>query len=346
MTRIRSSTPLFCAIVFLAAAAAPTNETGARASEAMARAATRFLDSLTPEQRSAAAFTFEDAERLNWHFIPRERRGLPLKRMTAEQRTIARALLDVGLGQRGMMKADAIIALETVLREMGGDPAVRDPELYFFSVFGTPSAEAPWGWRMEGHHLSLNFTAVRGTLVATTPSFYGANPARIPSGPRQGSRALPDEEDAGRALVNSLDAAQRAVAIITTDAPRDIITANSGQADPLSPVGIPTDQLSPRQRTLLVALIDVYLGRMAGDLAAVRRAALERTDFGKVTFAWAGAVEPGAPHYYRVQGPTFLIEYDNTQNNANHIHSVWRDFAGDFGRDLLREHYRNAPHPH
>ncbi|MCI0435964.1 MAG: DUF3500 domain-containing protein [Gemmatimonadetes bacterium] len=347
MIRARSSAlPLFLALALSAGAPAPVDEPGVRATEAMARAATRFLDGLTAEQRSGATFGFEDAERLNWHFIPRERRGLPLKQMTGAQRTLARSLLETGLGQRGMMKADAVIQLELVLRELGGNPEMRDPELYFFSVFGTPSADQPWGWRMEGHHLSLNFTVVRGTMVATAPSFFGANPARVPSGPREGQRALRDEEDAGRALVTSLDATQRAIAIISADAPRDIITGNTGQIDPLVPVGIATDRLNAEQRTRLGQLIDVYLARMSDDLATARRAALERTDFGKVTFAWAGSIETGAPHYYRVQGPTFMIEFDNTQNNANHIHSVWRDFAGDFGRDLLREHYRDAPHPH
>jgi hypothetical protein len=324
---------------------APATEAGERATEAMVRAADRFLESLTPAQREVALFPFDDAERLNWHFIPRERRGLPFKRMTEQQRQLARSLLETGLGQRGMMKANTIMELENVLRELGGNPAMRDPEQYFFSIFGSPTAGQPWGWRLEGHHLSLNFTVVGATLVATAPSFFGANPARVPTGSRQGLRALAEEEDLARALVTSLDAAQRATAVIASDAPRDIITGNLNQVDPLSPAGISTDQLDAGQRAKLVELIEVYLSRMASELAVTRRAALERTDFAHVTFAWAGSVESGAPHYYRVQGPTFLIEYDNTQNNANHIHSVWRDFAGDFGRDLLREHYRSAPHP-
>ena len=166
------------------------------------------------------------------------------------------------------------------------------------------------------------------------------------SGSRQGLRALAAEEDLARELINALDAQQRALAIITADAPRDIITGNAAQVDPLSPVGIPVSQLRPQQSAMLVRLLDEYLNRMAPELAARRRAALERTDFGRVTFAWAGTIEVGKPHYYRVQGPSFLIEYDNTQNEANHIHSVWRDFAGDFGRDLLREHYRSGVHPH
>jgi hypothetical protein len=283
---------------------------------------------------------------LNWHFIPRERRGLPLKEMTEAQRARARGLLEAGLSQRGILKVDQIIDLENVLREMGGNPTMRDPELYYFTVFGTPSSEAAWGWRIEGHHLSVNFTIARGTYVATSPAFFGANPAEVRTGSRQGLRPLAAEEDLARELVTSLTGEQRGVAILETEAPRDIITGNANEVDPLSPAGIAVTQLNAAQRTLLVRLMDEYLNRMAADLAAARRSKLETTDFDRVTFAWAGSIERGQPHYYRVQGPTFLIEFDNTQNQANHIHSVWRDFDGDFGRDLLREHYRDAPHPH
>jgi hypothetical protein len=312
----------------------------------MLQAADAFLASLEPEQRSKALFEFEDAERLNWHFVPRPRRGLPLKEMSAEQRGLAHGILRAGLSQRGYLTASTIIELELVLREMGENPRVRDPELYYFSIFGTPSHAAPWGFRAEGHHLSLNFTLVRDTLIATAPAFFGANPAEVRSGSRRGLRALADEEDIGRELVLSLDERQLAAALIATATPRDIVTGNAARVEPLSPVGIRVTELRPVQAAILVRLLEVYLGRMAEPLAEQRRAALERTDFGEVAFAWAGSTRPGEAHYYRIQGPSFLVEYDNTQNNANHIHTVWRDFDGDFGRDLLREHYRNAPHPH
>jgi hypothetical protein len=314
--------------------------------EGMVRAAAAFLAGLDPAQRAQASFSFEDAERLNWHFIPRERQGLPLKQMAAGQRERARALLATGLSARGLVKTDAIIELENVLRELGGDPAMRDPELYFVSIFGTPSPDGAWGWRFEGHHLSLNFTVVGGRAVATAPAFLGAHPAEVRSGSRQGLRALAPEEDLARELVTSLDAQQRPVAIISADAPTDIVTGTRLDIDPLSPAGIGIDRLDAAQAARLRRLVDEYLARMAEPLAAARRARLEASDFGRITFAWAGSIERGRPHYYRVQGPTFLIEYDNTQNGANHIHSVWRDFAGDFGRDLLREHYRRTPHPH
>ncbi len=312
----------------------------------MLTAADAFLASLSPAQRSKAVFTFEDAERLNWHFVPRARRGLPLKEMSAEQQGLARGILRAGLSQRGYLTASTIIELELVLREMGENPTFRDPELYYFSVFGTPSRTAPWGFRAEGHHLSLNFTLVRDTLIATAPAFFGANPAEVRSGARRGLRALANEEDIGRELVLALDERQRARALISTDAPRDIVTGNAARVEPLSPIGIRATELRPEQGAILVRLLDVYLGRMAEPLAARRRAALERTDFAQVAFAWAGSTRRGEAHYYRIQGPSFLVEYDNTQNGANHIHTVWRDFDGDFGRDLLREHYRSAGPAH
>jgi hypothetical protein len=312
----------------------------------MVQAADAFLASLGPDQRLKALFDFEDGERLNWHFVPRQRRGLPLKELSATQRELARGILRAGLSQRGYLTASTIIELELVLREMGENPSVRDPELYYFSIFGTPSHAAPWGFRAEGHHLSLNFTLVRDTLIATAPAFFGANPAEVRSGPRRGLRPLADEEDIGRELVLSLDERQFAAALIAAATPRDIVTGNAARVEPLSPVGIRVTELRPDQAAILVRLLEVYLGRMAEPLAAQRRAALERTDFAETAFAWAGSTRAGEAHYYRIQGPGFLVEYDNTQNNANHIHTVWRDFDGDFGLDLLREHYRNAAHPH
>jgi hypothetical protein len=309
-------------------------------------AADSFLTSLRPAQRSKAVFAFDDAERINWHFVPRQRRGLPLGEMSQEQQQLARGLLQAALSRRGYLTASTIIELELVLREMGENPAVRDPGLYYFSIFGTPSRAAPWGFRAEGHHLSLNFTLVRDTLIATTPAFYGANPAEVRRGSRRGLRALAQEEDVGRELVLSLDRRQLDVALIAAATPRDIVTGNAARVVPLSPIGIRATELRPEQVTILVRLLEVYIGRMAEPLAAQRRAALERADFREVAFAWAGSTRPGEAHYYRIQGPSFLIEYDNTQNDANHIHTVWRDFAGDFGRDLLQEHYRDAPHRH
>jgi hypothetical protein len=338
-------------IIALACAAAPAkSEPVAPAPESvfaeMVQAADAFIASLEPKQRAKALFEFDDAERLNWHFVPRFRRGLPLKEMSPAQQALARGILQAGLSQRGYLTASTIIELELVLREMGGNPRIRDPERYYFSIFGTPSQQAPWGVRAEGHHLSLNFTLIDGTLIATAPAFFGADPAEVRSGSRAGLRALADEEDIGRELILSLDEQQRARAIIANATPRDIVTGAAAKVEPLAPIGIRITELRPEQAAILLRLLEVYLGRMAEPLAVKRRAALEQTDFAEVAFAWAGSTQPGRAHYYRIQGPSFLVEYDNTQGNANHIHTVWRDFDGDFGRDLLREHHRNAPHAH
>jgi hypothetical protein len=336
---------LILAIPLLLVAFAVRNDAARNGSGAeMAQSAASFLESLTPEQRAKAVFAFTDEQRFDWHYIPRERKGIPLKELDARQRKLAHDFLKTGLSQRGYLKAGTIMELELVLRAMEGH-ANRDPELYFFSVFGSPSTKDPWGWRVEGHHLSLNFTVVKGEMVATSPSFFGANPAEVKEGPRKGVRALKGEEEIARQLLLSLDEKQRAQAVFEKTAPKDIVTGHSKQVDPLAPAGIPANQLKAQQVQLLKNLLNEYASSMAPDLAARRLEKVQRAGFEKIHFAWAGSAERFQPHYYRVQGPTFLIEYDNTQNDANHIHSVWRDFEGDFGRDLLREHYRTTPHP-
>ena len=211
-------------------------------------------------------------------------------------------------------------------------------------MFGTPSGREAWGWRVEGHHISLNFTVANGTAVASTPSFFGTNPAEVPEGTKKGMRILAQEEDAGRALLLAFDEARRAKATINATAPNDIVTTNSVKIDPLAPAGVTAAEMTPAQRDLLMKLIDVYTSSMAGDVAADRMARIRKAGVEKIAFAWAGANEHGKKHYYRVQGPTFLVEYDNTQNDANHIHSVWREFDGDFGRDILREHVKSVAH--
>ena len=352
--------PRLCVAAAIVAVFALATLTGAdRSSSAMAAAATKFLASLTSEQRKQATFDFSSDERLHWHFIPTEtfpRKGLTIKEMNESQRGLAHDLIKAGLSQRGYLTATSIMDLEKVLgaREAAqragaaqpprNAPLVRDPERYFFSVFGAPSTRDTWGWRVEGHHVSLHFTVVNGTLVAGAPTFFGSNPAEVREGPKKGLRILGAEEDAARALLESLDQPQRARAIIETTAPSDMVTMANVDIKPLSPLGITAEALKPNQRELLTKLIDVYVGFMAPDIAADRTAKLKKAGIDKIGFAWAGEVERGRKHYYRVQGPTFLIEYDNTQNDGNHIHSVWRDFDGDFGRDLLREHLKSTPH--
>jgi hypothetical protein len=355
----RAHTTRWLAAAGLLALASGMTVAGGPSAAAMAGAATKFLESLTPEQRQQATFAFDSDERTHWHFIPTEafpRKGLTIKEMTAPQRALAHDLLHAGLSQRGYLTATQIMALESVLGAIEaaqraaaaqpprGNPLARDPERYFFSIFGSPSTRTTWGWRVEGHHVSLQFTVVNGTLTAGSPTFFGSNPAEVKDGPQKGTRVLGPVEDAARALVTALDATQRAQAVINVTAPNDIVTMANVKIDPLAPVGIAWSAMTASQRQLLRKLIDVYAGFLADDMAADRLTKIEKAGWGRVAFAWAGPLERGQKHYYRVQGPTFLIEYDNTQNDANHIHSVWRDFSGDFGADLLREHVRGTPH--
>ncbi len=319
-----------------------------RSASAMATAANHFLESLTPDQRAQAAFEFQSDERTQWHFIPTEmfpRNGLTLKAMTDTQRARAHDLLSAGLSQRGYLTATAIMDLESVLAALEPNGRlVRDPETYLFSVFGTPSSRGAWGWRIEGHHMSMHFTVVDGAAVAGSPYFFGSNPAQVRTGAKSGLRVLGAREDAARALVMALDGAQRSAAILDDVAPDDILTGAEVDIDPLSPIGVKAAALTPDQRELLLRLIGAYTSVMADDIAAERMASIRDAGLDDIGFAWAGPTERGEQHYYRVQGPTFLIEYDNFQGAGNHVHSVWRDFDGDFGRDLLREHLQASAH--
>jgi hypothetical protein len=343
------------AVCALAVAFVISELIAATTATSMSTAAAAFVNSLSSQQRASATFAFDTDERTKWHFIPTEmfpRRGLTLNEMTDTQRKLAYELLKSGLSQRGYLTATQVIELETILRAIedqratptqgAGNRLVRDPGRYFFSVFGTPSARGRWGWRVEGHHVSLHFTVVDGAVVASTPTFFGSNPAEVRTGPRAGLRVLGREEDAARALLLALDATRRATAMIAQAAPEDILTVNKSSVDPLAPRGLTSADMTAEQRKLLMALIDAYASLMAPELAEARLAAIRKSGIETVSFAWAGEAERGKKHYYRVQGPTFLIEYDNTQDDANHIHSVWRDFAGDFGRDVLREHLKAA----
>jgi hypothetical protein len=306
----------------------------------MTEAANRFLSSLSEEQRAKATFKFEDDQRFNYHFVPIERTGLPLREMSSHQKHLASALLSAGLSQQGYMKAVTIMSLEDVLRMMEKDNGERrNPEKYYFSIFGTPSDHGTWGYKVEGHHLSQNYTVVNGAVV-DAPSFFGSNPAEVREGPRKGLRVLAAEEDLGRDVLMSLDDGQRKVAVVNPEAYKDILSAQdrvaalSGQ-----PSGLPGSKMTAAQFAKLAALLEEYTRNVPQAMADHREALVKKAGR-NLHFAWAGVSEKGGPHYYRVQSATFLVEYDNTQNNANHIHSVWREFGNDFGLDLLKAHYK------
>jgi hypothetical protein len=268
--------------------------------------------------------------------------------MNATQRAAAFALLRTGLSERGTGIARGVIELEGILGELEGLVSSvllqRDPERYFVSVFAGPGAPYPWGWRFEGHHLSVNVTELgpHGQIVA--PVFVGANPARVPSGPKQGHRLLAAEQDVAFELLNMLDAGQRARATIAAQTSGDIVTRNVPKVGAMTFAGLPAADMTPSQQQQLRRLLDVYAGRMSDAAAQEQLRRIDEAGFGKLHFAWAGAHQPGVPHYYRIHGPTVLVEYDNSQSNANHIHTVWRDLENDFGGDLLRKHYAKQPH--
>ena len=336
--------------VGLGGCGAPAAQSGAASGTDTTRsaAAQPFLSTLTEGQRAEATFPFDDPERTKWAYVPQARAGIPLKSMDAAQRDAAFALLGTGLSSRGTGLARGIIDLERTLGALEGPVSRillrRDPERYYLSVFIGPGATPPWGWRFEGHHLSVNVTELgtHGRIVA--PLFMGANPARVPSGPDAGRRLLAAEEDVAFALLGMLDPAQRARAVIAAQTFGDVVTGSDPIVGPMPRAGLPAGAMTAEQQQQLRRLLDVYAGRMA-DSAARRQ--LERIDaagFENLHFAWAGANQPGEPHYYRIHGPTVLVEYDNSQGGGNHIHTVWRDLENDFGGDLLRKHYARQPH--
>lgn len=310
----------------------------------MTRTAEAFLGALSPDERSQAALAFDDPARLDWHFIPKEKRkGLQIKEMNADQRKLAHALLASGLSHLGYDKAVTIMELEAILRELEKERQagpIRDPQRYYFTVFGEPSAEGQWGWSIEGHHLSLNFVVRDGKVAASTPAFFGANPGEVKTdvgvGPKKGTRVLSKEEDLGFELLNSLSEEQRKVALIAEKAPGDLRAAGEPQPPDTSPEGLAAEAMTDAQKETLSRLVAAYAANMPAEVAQARLAQVRQAGIEKVHFAWAGADQPGIGHYYRIQGPTFVVEFVNTQpdsagNPANHIHSVWRQLDGDFG---------------
>jgi len=289
------------------------------------RAVDRFLSDLRPALRRRASYPFGSSERTRWHWTVNtifSRHGAPLTDMTVRERRAALDLLEASSSSPGFRKAREIMSLQ---RFLGADPA-----LYFVSVFGEPGS-ARWGWRFEGHHLSLHFTIV-GDDVTSTPFFLGAWPTRPPRGPRP--MAL--EEEAARELVRGLDAATRSEVIFQQESLTDHVTQNAVRVRPLAPVGVPLRELGSRERGLAREIVGTYLGVLPTAEASELQRGIDRSGFGALRFGWSGSLEPRRPHYYRLQGSTFLLEFDNSRNDGTHIHSVWRDYERDFARHLTR----------
>ncbi|MEP6944074.1 MAG: DUF3500 domain-containing protein [Betaproteobacteria bacterium] len=337
---------LFAAVALLmiapTAAGHEVSQASSAAAAAMRLSAERVLTTLSPAARATVTRPFNDRDRVDWHYTPRSRNGVALKELDARGRDAVHALLKSALSTVGYGKVVNIIELELVLREIETFGLMRDPERYHVTIYGAPSETDAWGWRFEGHHLSLNFTLAGDHVAVDAPSFLGANPAKVPKGPRAGQRMLAAEEDEARSLLASLSESQRREAVFDTRTYGDIVTGNAEKADPPALVGIAASGLSDAQRAQLLKLIEVYARTFEPSLAEARMKRVRDGGVETVRFGWAGATERGRQHYYRVQGPLFLIEYDASQDGGNHIHTVWRDFNGDFGRDLLREHYQAA----
>lgn len=305
-----------------------------------------FLKSLDREQLKKAQLPFNDMSRQVWHFLPGQmwpRAGIMMKDLNRTQKQQVFILLRQHLSEAGFEKIMSIIDLEKVQAKMGQDQEMRDSEKYFVAIYGDPINDKLWAWSFEGHHISLNFT-ITDKKVSMAPRFLGASPAVIPSGNRMGERTLAAEDDMGLELINSMSTEQRIKTIFSTQPYYEIVTSNATEVGPLSPVGIKMNELNKDQQIHLKKLITEYLSAMPEALAAQRMKQIEQEDFDQIRFAWAGATKLGDGHYYRIQGLTFLIEFDNTVGNANHIHTIWRDFDGDFGKDIIKEHYLDDSH--
>lgn len=314
----------------------------------LVKAAQAFVAGMSPAERTSARFPFESEERFNWHFVPKARNGLAWGNMSPQTQTLANDLLKKSLSESGWKKVNTIRSLEDVLKELEGGNPGRDPNRYTFTVFGEPSRANTWGWRFEGHHVALNWTMAGGKILATTPQFLGSNPGEVRKGPLKGTRALKVEEDLGRQLVGTFSEAQSKKGILSETAPSDIITGASRRAQIEGRKGIAFGELDARQQGILLAIIQEHASVQIPAVAKARMERFRGTDTNRIVFAWMGGTRPGDGQYYRIQSDTFLIEYDNTQNDANHVHTVWRDFEGDFGDDLLKSHYHahGSPHRH
>ena len=306
------------------------------------------VNSLDSTQRAKAVFPFDDMSRYDWNYLPPSlipRKGVCLKDLDSIQKRTIYALLKNFLSEKGFLRTQDIMNNEYYLKELEPNMIHRIPENHFIAFYGTPAKDSVWGWKFSGHHIALNFTIVNNQL-ALTPIFFGVYPAEIKEGKNKGRRIIKDEEDIGFELINMLTSEQKAKAIFQSKAFTDIVTTNAIQVGTLTPVGIVAKDLTTQQKNNLNKLIVSHLSSMPAKIAEMRMKRIVSEDFNQIRFGWAGSLIKGVPHYYRIQGKTFLIEFDNTTHNANHIHIVWRDFNGDFGVDLLNEHYKKSKHYH
>jgi hypothetical protein len=320
--------------------------TGTRAQQAV-KAVNQFINTLSSDQKAETVFPFDGEERYNFHFVPKERKGITFNEMNEEQKKAALNLMRGCLSEQAFQKTQDIMQLDLVLKEMEKrkpEDHYRDPGNYHFSVFGIPSETTIWGWRFEGHHISFNFSMDKMKVIGATPGFLGSNPAVVQEGPYKGKQVLKEETDAGFTLLHALSAEQQKKAIPDTISPKDILTFNNRKALLEGNTGITYNELTDAQKQLLLQLINVYVHRFTKLFADDMLKDIQHAGLENIRFEWLGRSQPGIgnPHYYKVQGPTFIIEYDNTQNNANHVHSVLRDLKHDFGGDELLEHYKTA----
>ena len=308
--------------------------------------ATAFVNSLNDVQSKKALFPFDEMNRYEWHYLPAAmvaRYGVCVKDLDSSQKQSLYTLMKAYLSNEGYVRTQNIMSFEYLLKELEPNNPNRIPENYYAAVYGNPGKDSVWGWKFSGHHVALNFTIVNNQL-AFAPFFFGVYPATVKEGTKKGMRVIKDEEDLGFELVNSFTPGQKTKALFQLKAFNDIVSTNAEQVGPLAPVGIFAKDMTHDQKIILNKLIVAYLSSMPTEIAKTRMKKVTTEDMDAIRFGWAGDTVPGKPHYYRIQGKTFLIEFDNTQSNANHIHTVWRDFNGDFGEDLLREHYHNSKH--
>lgn len=310
-------------------------------------AAGKFISLLDSNQKARALYPFETDERYNFYYFPVDsRKGIAMDELSDSQKEAVINLLKASLSEETVDKVNAIMAHEVILKALENrkaDDHFRDPGKYYLTIFGIPSAKTIWGWRFDGHHVCLNFSAREKKLVAGTPGFLGANPAVVQQGPEKGKEILKDEKEMGFNLLHAFSSTELKKVIIDKTAPGEIITRNNRKAMIEHPEGIRYNEMTSVQQEIFLKLINLYVHRFTKLFADDMLKQIQKAGLENLRFAWAGFTEPGIgkPHYYRIQGPTLLIEYDNTQNNANHVHTVVRDLEHDFGGDALLEHYKS-----